>query len=362
MSGTDLPCFFAFHGHIRDVCHAIGVFPAVKCHELTAHSDYETPVAKNTGGAAIDSRGNEYDVSLEIKTTDPQSVNVEINRIYSDLYQGASTEQFDQAFRDMALLYRGEFPGYHSCDTAYHDTQHVLDVTLAMARLINGYERGRIGAQPMDESLFRLGVITALFHDCGYVRELSDHTHRNGAEFTFTHVSRGSHFLKEYLPKIGMVEMADIASELIHYTGYEVAVANINVPAPVYRLLGTMLGSADIIAQMADRCYLEKCRDRLYPEFVVGGLATKRTSDGGEQVVFSSGLDLVMKTPEFFKGARNRLNVDLGASHSFAHGHFGGQNLYIEEIEKNIRFAEKIRADRENSALLNRLAPNTLKK
>ena len=37
--------------------------------------------------------------------------------------------------------------------------------------------------------------------------------------------------------------------------------------------LGHLLGTADMIAQMADRCYLEKCRDRLYPEFVLGGVA-----------------------------------------------------------------------------------------
>src|SRR3954468_24713695 len=139
----------------------------------------------------VDGRGNEYDVSLRIKTTDPQAVNVEINRIYADLYQGAPTDQLDQAFGDVAKLYQGKYPGYHSCDTAYHDTQHVLDVTLAMARLINGYERGRIGVQPIDATLFRLGVITALFHDCGYVRELSDKEHKNGAEMTLVHVTRG---------------------------------------------------------------------------------------------------------------------------------------------------------------------------
>ncbi len=309
----------------------------------------------------MNSRSNEYDVSREVKTTDPQAVNAEIDRIYRDLYQGASTEKLDQAFRDMALLYRGEYPGYHSCDTAYHDTQHVLNVTLAMARLINGYERGRIGVQPLDDSLFRLGVITALFHDCGYVRKLSDQTHKNGAEMTLTHVSRGAHFLKNYLPKIGMGDMADIAAELIHFTGYEIAVADIKLSAPVYRLLGSMLGSADIIAQMADRCYLEKCRDRLYPEFVLGGIATTRTADGGEQVVYASGLDLVMKTPDFYAVARKRLDIDLGASHIYAHGHFGGQNLYLDEVEKNIRFAEEIRKQGEGAARLNRVPPKILK-
>jgi len=304
-------------------------------------------------------RGNEYDVSHQIKTTDSRAVNDEVDRIYQDLYQGKSTDLLDQAFRDMTRLYRGEYPGYHACDTAYHNTQHVLDVTLAMARLINGYERGRIGVEPIDESLFRLGVITALFHDCGYVRQLSDHTHKNGAEMTLTHVSRGAHFLQDYLPKIGMAHMADIAAQLIHFTGYEIAVARINMPSPILRLLGNMLGSADIIAQMADRCYLEKCRDRLYPEFVLGGIATKRTPEGEAQIVYASGLDLVKKTPDFFHVARRRLEIDLEASHNYANKHFGGQNLYLDEVEKNVRFAETIRQQGEKGTLLNRTPPTS---
>ncbi|MBI5909391.1 MAG: hypothetical protein HY848_05510 [Betaproteobacteria bacterium] len=304
-------------------------------------------------------RGNDYDVSSRINTTDPQVVNDEIQRIYLDLYPSAPTGQIDHAFRDLTRLYQGEFPGYHPCDTAYHDVQHVLDVTLAMARLIDGYERARIGTQPFGDSLFRLGVITALFHDMGYVRRIQDHRHKNGAEYTLTHVSRGSHFLKNYLPKIGMAEMADIAAELIHFTGYETPVGKIKVPSPIYRLLGSMLGSADIIAQMADRCYLEKCRDRLYPEFVAGGLATKRTPEGAEQVVFASGEDLVIKTPNFFRGATKRLDLDLGGSYSYAQQHFGGQNLYLEELNKNINFAQGF-IDEADTAVLKRKPPETL--
>ena len=308
----------------------------------------------------MDYRGNDYDVSAQFNTTDPKVVNDEVDRIYLDLYPSAPTKLLDNAFRDLTRLYRGEYPGYHPCDTAYHDMQHVLDVTLAMARLIDGYERARIGTEPFGDSLFRLGVITALFHDMGYVRELDDHTHKNGAEFTLTHVSRGSVFLQDYLPKIGMAEMADIAAELIHFTGYERPVSTIKVPSPIYKLLGSMLGSADIIAQMADRCYLEKCRDRLYPEFVAGGLATKRTPEGIEQVVFASGDDLVIKTPVFFEGASKRLNVDLGGCHNYAQNHFGGQNLYLEEVGKNINFAQEIGAE-SDAAMLKRKPPETLR-
>lgn len=258
-------------------------------------------------------------------------------------------------------MFQGEYPGYRSCDTAYHDIQHTMEVTLAMARLIDGYERGRIGLETIDEKLFRLGVVTALFHDCGYILRNDDDTVRNGAEYTLIHVSRGSKFLKEYLPQIGMGDVADIAANLIHFTGYERPVASIEVPGLIYRLLGNLLGSADIIGQMSDRCYLEKCRDRLYPEFVAGGLTRKRTPQGEDQVVFASGEDLVMKTPGFYTGANKRLNSDLGGCYVHVERHFGGQNLYVEEISKNIRFAEELVKEGDTSAL-HRKPPETLSK
>jgi len=307
----------------------------------------------------VSRRGNEYDVSCRINTTEPAAINAEIDRIFLELYPNASTARIDRAFLDMTALYRGDYPGFHACDTSYHDIQHVLDVTLAMARLIDGYERGRIGQEPLDASMFSLGIVTALFHDCGYVRSLDDTTHKNGGELTLTHVSRGARFLREYLPKIGMGEVADIAAALIHFTGYEIPVAQIQVPSLSYKLLGSLLGTADIIAQMSDRCYLEKCRDRLYPEFVAGGLASKRLPNGEEEIVYASGEDLVKKTPHFYEVAARRLDVDLGGCHKYAGQHFGGQHLYLDELEKNIQFAQSI-GDEGNASSLKREPPWTL--
>ena len=296
-------------------------------------------------------RGSEYDVSCLVNTTEPTVVNAEVNRIFHELYPTGSTAAMDRAFRDLAALYKGEYPGYHACDTPYHDIQHVLDVTLAMARLIDGYERSRAGLEPLDASMFRLGVIAALFHDCGYVRTRDDTEHRTGAELTLTHVARGGRFLKDYLPGIGMGDVADIAAALIHFTGYETPVAQIKVPTLGYRLLGSLLGSADIIAQMSDRCYLEKCRDRLYPEFLAGGITRRRLPDGTEEVLYRSGDDLVRKTPFFYQGATRRLDADLGGMHRYAQDHFGGQNLYLEELRKNIEFARAIKDEADRIAL-----------
>ena len=216
-----------------------------------------------------------------------------------------------------------------------------------------------MGTDPLGKNLFQLGIITALFHDVGYIRRESEMQTKNGAEYTLIHVSRGAEFLKDYLPRLGMAEMADIAAELIHFTGYERPVKTLRVPSLRYRLLGNFLGSADIIAQMADRCYLEKCRDRLYPEFVTGGLATKKDADGNVEVIFSSGEDLLKKTPAFYAGATRRLKEDLGNGLEYAGTHFGGQNLYVEGVEKNMRFAAMVR-DEEDFSLLKRAPPDTL--
>jgi hypothetical protein len=304
----------------------------------------------------MDSHRNNRDVSNKIDVTDTAAVSAEVSRIFLELYPRQPIAEIERAFRDLDALYRGKFPGFHGCDTPYHNVQHVLDVTLAMARLMDGYERAEAGAQRLEAAHFRLGVVTALFHDCGYVRELSDTQHRNGAELTLTHVSRGARFLKSYLPTIGMADMAETASALIHFTGYEIPAEKIAVTSLREKLLGTLLGSADIIAQMSDRCYLEKCRDRLYPEFLVGGIARKRLADGSEDVLCESGEDLVMKTPRFYESAARRLKDDLGGSHQYVAHHFNGQDPYLDEISKNVQFAAAINGE-DDTLTLKRVPP-----
>ena len=289
----------------------------------------------------MDFRRSDFDVTNRINTTDPVCVKLEVLRIFRGLHPRVAPRALESAFDDVSRLYRGEFPGYARCDTQYHDMQHILDVTLAMARLLDGYERSRGDGPGFGPREFQLGVICALFHDCGYIRKLNDHRHRNGAEYTTTHVSRGGRFLREYLPAIGLGEFAAAAPQILHYTGYERPVATIRLEDASLRLLGSLLGSADIIAQMSDRCYLEKCRDRLYPEFVAGGITHKRTVQG-EVVVFASAEDLLRKTPSFYQNAARRLDGDLGGAYQYAGSHFGGSNLYMDAVRKNIRFAERI--------------------
>jgi hypothetical protein len=302
---------------------------------------------------SISDRRNDYDITNSINTTDPQDVASEVCRVYQDLYQQATPQNLDRVFTDLTRLYRGEHPGYHGCDTDYHDIQHVLDVTLGMARLMNGCVRAT-SSDIITERLFRFGIIIALYHDCGYIRHRKDTKHANGAEYTSVHVSRGGRFLEVYLPDIGMGDLAQAAARTIHFTGYEVPTEKIRVPGPEFRLIGNLLGSADILAQMADRCYLEKCLNRLYPEFVLGGIARKRRKDGSEEIIFSSAADLIFKTPHFYHGATKRLKQDLGGCYNYIEKHFGGQNLYFDELEKNINYARAVTAEGDISLLRRR--------
>jgi hypothetical protein len=302
-------------------------------------------------------RRSDYDVTNRINTTDPQIVSEAVCGIYRDLYQQDTARNLPQAFTDLARLYRGEYPGYRECDTDYHDLQHVLDVTLGMARLLDGCVR-TAGAGTLTERLFRLGIVSALYHDCGYIRRRKDTKHANGAEYTTVHVARGVEFLEAYLPKIGMADLVQAASRIVHFTGYEIPVDRIKVPGPEFRLLGNLLGSADILTQMADRCYLEKCYDRLYPEFVRGGIARRRHRDGSEEIVFASAADLIFKTPRFYQGATKRLKEDLGGCYNYVERHFGGQNLYFDELEKNISHARALAVEG-NISLLRRRPPRT---
>ena len=303
----------------------------------------------------LDYRSSKYDVTNLVDTTNAGSVSFHIAQIYGELYQREFPTDMLRVFADIGRLYRGEYPGYHACETDYHDIQHILEVTLAMSRLMDGCVRA-VGPAVMNERLFRLGIVSALLHDIGYLRRLDDTEKQHGAEYTRTHVGRGADFIAWYLPSVGLGDLAGTAARIVHFTGYEIPASQIQIE-PQYHMVGNLLGSADILAQMADRCYLEKCRDRLYPEFVLGGIARQTDEQGGEKVIFASPADLIFKTPGFFKSAHKRLEEDLGGVYRYVDKHFKGDNLYYNETRKNINYASAI-AGSGDISLLRRHLPD----
>ncbi|HET9474897.1 MAG TPA: hypothetical protein VFO82_13450, partial [Steroidobacteraceae bacterium] len=215
-----------------------------------------------------ESRRSDYDVTDTVLVSSAADVRAAVEELFARVWPGQKFPAFAHVFTDFERLFSGRMPGYFGVDTVYHDQQHTLDITLATARLIVGHELQVPEPQRFGPERAMLGIVVALFHDVGYLRSTRDANVPNGAEFTTVHVSRGASFLRDYLPKIDMGAWAPIAAEIIHYTGYERPFKSIFAPDPRDHKLGHLVGTADLMAQMADRCYLEKCRDRLYAEFV----------------------------------------------------------------------------------------------
>ena len=290
-----------------------------------------------------DLRRNDYDVTNSVQVSSTAAVTHAVQRLFAQAWPGESFQRVAVAFEEFDKLFTGRMPGYHGVDTVYHDRQHSLDTTLAMARMMVGYE----GSVPPQE---RFGVERAvmalavsLFHDAGYIRESDDQTHHNGAEFTLYHVTRSARFIARFLPTIGMESWIPTATRVVHFTGYEIALDQIELPDARDRKLGHLLGTADLIAQMADRCYLEKCRDRLYPEFVLGGIAAAPGRNGAPQVRYSSGLDLLRQTPKFVRATRvQRLEGEFEHAYRYLELLFGGKNPYLEAIDRNLNFLDRV--------------------
>lgn len=301
-------------------------------------------------------RRSDYDVTNTVRVSSARHVCAAVKQLFESQFPTASFDSVWMAFHDFDRLYSGRDPRYHAVDTSYHDIQHTLDVTLGLARLIVGRERSVNEPDRLGAGRAGFALVAALFHDAGYIRHReADRDVVNGAVFTTTHVSRSGAYLEKYLPQIGLADFVDIASRVVHFTGYEIPLDEIELEDPRDTVIGHLLGTADLLVQMADRCYLEKCRDRLYPEFVVGEVAVNLESTGSH-AMYQSGRDLLQKTINFYqKSAQLRLETTFGRAYRFMEAVFtNNQNPYMSFVQKNLLFLEKIRRQGDWSVLRRR--------
>jgi hypothetical protein len=287
----------------------------------------------------LQERRNDFDVTNTVQVSSPAKVRAAVAGLLSRLYPQSSFDCVWLAFHDFERLFGGQNPEYHAVDTSYHDIQHTLDMTLALSRLIAGYEQSVEASDRLGPDRAELAIVSALFHDAGYLRhKVRDDGVVNGAVFTRVHVTRSGAYLEDYLPRIGLERFAPVVSRIVHFTGYELNLDQIELDDPKDSIVGHLLGTADLVAQLADRCYLEKCRDRLYPEFVLGGVAIDERSAGG--VIYGSAQDLLAKTLSFYQSsARYRLEHNFNRVYRYMEAFFErGQSPYVQFIRKNLLF------------------------
>lgn len=285
------------------------------------------------------------DVSNTVDISDPGAVLKALRSILDARYPGFDFSPVDTLLGDFCRLYRGDFPEYRACDTTYHNMQHVLDVSLAMARLIDGYDGSCAAEDALGPELALCGIAAALFHDAGYIRRRDDNSCSNGAYYTRVHVSRGAEFMSAYFPTVGLQGLLPVCNRIVHFTGYEMDPASVDVKSAAEYTLGSLLGSADLIAQMADVDYLYKCRDDLYAEFVIAGIAGEGDLEGYKGIVYRSPQQLLESTPDFIHTVtEERLEGYFKGIHRYVAEHFNGSHLYMDAIDRNRKKLELLLA------------------
>ena len=253
-----------------------------------------------------ENRAPHMDVSNSVDVTDAAAVREAVLEILGARFARLDRDAVNILFRDFQRLYSGNFPGFHACDINYHNDHHVLDVTLAMARLMDGHASKEPAEAQLGEELALAGIAAALFHDSGYIRRTRDSRHQNGAAYTHIHVSRSERFMQEYFPAVGLDHLVPVCGRVVHFTSYLLDPAEIEIADQSERRLGELLGTADLIAQMADVDYLNKLREHLYAEFEAGGMAGEEAFRTHTGVIYDSPQHLLRLTPDVI-----RYSIDL---------------------------------------------------
>jgi hypothetical protein len=208
---------------------------------------------------------------------------------------------------DVHRLFSGQYEGYRESNTAYHNFEHTLAVSLAMARVMHGAVlRGEI----ISERGMRLGLIAALFHDTGLIQTRDD-KEGTGAKYTVGHEERSLNLASKYLLENGgTAEDARDVSQMIRSTILGKAVSDISYSTSEIELIGKCLAACDLLGQMADPDYLSKLT-LLFKEFEEAGIPG-----------FDSELMLLEKTQGFYDFvAKARLDT-LGDISGYMRAHY----------------------------------------
>lgn len=267
-----------------------------------------------------------------IRMDSPEAVLEEVQVILKLISPDFDNKPVALAFNTTVNLFNGNYPGYRACNTEYHDLRHTTDAFLSMARLIHG---AVLDGENFSDRHIILGLIAALLHDAGYIQEEHD-IEGTGAKHTINHVQRSMDFLKHSGPEHGLTDTEIAASQtMILCTEFAVDITTVEFPGAEIELLGKMLGTADLLAQTADRTYLEKLLF-LYREFKEAGIGD-----------YQSEVDLLKKTIGFYDFIASRIATVLDATDRFMHSHFASrwninENLYQRAIEKQRDYLKQI--------------------
>ena len=271
-------------------------------------------------------------LSLLVNTTDPNEVLKEVKIIFQDMFSKGDFTLLSAVFEDVVSLFSGKLEGFKACDTPYHNLRHTTDVFLAMARLLHGAHTQGFALNTIDANL---GLVAALMHDTGYIQKDSEN-YDSSAKLASVHIDRSIAFMAHVLTQKGYSQDSVLqCQQAILCTDLDKPLNTIPFQSPSCELLGKMLASVDLLAQTADRTYLEKL-PLLYREF--------KEADTGN---YECELDLIKDATIFNNRMNERLTTQLGSVNRFYQNHFRVRwdidaDLYQEAIDRSMIYLTSV--------------------
>jgi hypothetical protein len=239
-----------------------------------------------------------------------------------------------QLHHDTARLFAGTYPGFRASNTQYHNLKHTYSVALATARLLHGLtcaHNRNITIQVIEQALY-----SAYFHDTGLLIKTSDPV-LSGAIYTQNHEERSISVMTQYLQNNNLSHtLTQECAAVIKCTDLTLDPKDIAFPSPASKLAGYIVGSTDILAQMADRYYLERLPS-LFQELQEGGLK-----------IHDSAFELMRDTTFFYHNIIvERLEKMFTNTAQAMQAHFYtrwqiNDNLYYTNIRNNLNYLKKI--------------------
>ncbi len=270
------------------------------------------------------------------QTPQTQQTVAHIFEILGDEYDHVAP-RIEALFADVDALYAGQWPSHEACGVTYHNFDHALDVSLAVARMISGWNKVN-PTDKLSEQLAEIGLAAAIFHDSGYIKEKGDQE-GTGGKFTLIHVDRGQDIARDYLENCGWLRgEIDIITKIISVTEYS-EMPNIedlfgtHLECTVARLVAT----ADLVAQMADTDYINRIDD-LFAEFkeVYAYEKAETLAQKGTKV-YKSVQEIKDGTISFYENFVVPTLHRLGRMDRYLATFFGeGRNPYQENITANL--------------------------
>ncbi len=260
-------------------------------------------------------------------------------KTFTSCFPGKSTTFLVKVFERVQDLFEGRYPGYQHSDTAYHDLTHTGKATVAVVRILDGHIKS--GKSPaLSWRDFELTLAATLLHDSGFIKQIGD-DEGTGGKYTLSHVKRSGKFAAKFLPEFDVTaDEIRLIQLAIDCTGVEVNLNKLPFENDRERFLGWVLGTGDMLGQMAAPDYPESLY-ALYEEFAEAA-AYSDTIDSWIND-YSSAEDLLSKTRGFYEGYVMRmLDTHWGGVHKALSHHFNsGKNLYLQSIEANLDHIER---------------------